>query len=436
VPAALIAVALLAFLASPALAATASVGKKYCDRYECIHQLVFDASPGEANAVAITGSETALIVTDRGASLSPKSGCTKLDEHSARCEYRDCRNCPLERLSDAQVALGDGNDRLSVSDATSITVSAGPGDDNVEIENGRVDGGGGRDTLTGGKATPISDGDDGSAQAPFDSDLISGPAIVDYGRRTSPVTVDLAAGVGGTAGEHDRLSGITGALGGSSTDHLTGTAGSDVLIGMGDDDEVVGGDGNDRLGGGTGADVLDGGTGDDTFSPGGTDTYPQSATRGNDASDRVVCGEGRDVVDEVFNDYVAPGCEHVWLLNVAIEPFRLSLPLASPTASLMGIHGYDCPQRRTRLTMTIRLADALRRWDMGTVLGRRATVCRKHYGFRNAALHLSLEGKRILRAAGRLRVVVTVEERNPDLFQPKRFWINRASFVSDLVQPA
>jgi RTX calcium-binding nonapeptide repeat (4 copies) len=77
-------------------------------------------------------------------------------------------------------------------------------------------------------------------------------------------------------------------------DMVDGGGGNDKLRGGRGDDVLSGEQGNDRLRGGQDSDVLDGGDGDDYLNGGGD---------GRD-KDRIVCGDGRDVVVLGRNDVV------------------------------------------------------------------------------------------------------------------------------------
>jgi hypothetical protein len=80
----------------------------------------------------------------------------------------------------------------------------------------------------------------------------------------------------------------------SGDDTVDGGAGNDRVRGGHGDDALFGGDGKDRLRGGQDNDFLDGGDGDDYLNGGGD---------GRD-KDRIVCGDGRDVVVLGRNDVV------------------------------------------------------------------------------------------------------------------------------------
>jgi Ca2+-binding RTX toxin-like protein len=77
-------------------------------------------------------------------------------------------------------------------------------------------------------------------------------------------------------------------------DHVNGGGGNDRLRGGRGDDALFGAAGNDRLRGGQDNDLLDGGDGDD---------YMNGRGDGGD-KDRIVCGDGDDVVVLGRNDVV------------------------------------------------------------------------------------------------------------------------------------
>ena len=80
----------------------------------------------------------------------------------------------------------------------------------------------------------------------------------------------------------------------SGDDSVDGGAGHDRLRGGKGDDALFGGNGDDRVRGGQDDDFIDGGDGDDVLDGGGD---------GRD-KDRIVCGEGYDVVTLGRNDVV------------------------------------------------------------------------------------------------------------------------------------
>jgi len=112
------------------------------------------------------------------------------------------------------VSAGDGNDRVTAEDVASIPVS--------------VDGGTGRDKITGGGAGDTLNGNGGR-------DLIDG------------------------------LSGADHIFGGGGNDQLRGQSGNDIIHGGSGNDYLEGNTGNDRLDGGAGSDVLNGNSGNDSL---------------------------------------------------------------------------------------------------------------------------------------------------------------------------
>jgi RTX calcium-binding nonapeptide repeat (4 copies) len=80
----------------------------------------------------------------------------------------------------------------------------------------------------------------------------------------------------------------------SGDDQVDGGTGNDKIRGGTGDDALFGGDGKDRLRGGQDNDFLDGGDGDDYLNGGGD---------GRD-KDKIVCGDGYDVVVLGRNDVV------------------------------------------------------------------------------------------------------------------------------------
>jgi RTX calcium-binding nonapeptide repeat (4 copies) len=98
-------------------------------------------------------------------------------------------------------------------------------------------------------------------------------------------------------------------------DTVDGGAGNDRLRGGRGDDALFGGDDDDRLRGGQDNDLLDGGEGDDYLNGGGD---------GRD-KDRIVCGDGHDVVVLGKNDVV--------LIEVAASEAGGEAALGEPESS-------------------------------------------------------------------------------------------------------
>ncbi len=364
---ALLALLVLALLPATASAATVSVvpfmeppdtpPEESCSRFqECPPPMVeFSAAPGEANDVTFTGQDTVTsVVRDGGAPLTAGSGCTNIDDHTARCNSGFL----------SALTLGDGNDRATLSGGGSG--DGGPGDDILtcagQEANCDLRGGAGADRVTGGAGLDRIDGGPGGAG---DDDVLDGGGQIDqlsYADHTADVQIDLSGaqqrvtsagesdtiagfetaaggrgndvlsgavglrvpgalvGMAGGRGDdqitvrsrmtvnggsgNDIISGPTSSLGfdgGSGNDRLTGSTGRDVLIGSSGNDRLRGGAGNDRLTGGSGADSLRGEAGNDTVS--GADNR-----RGNDT---VSCGTGsRDRGTADLRDR-ATGCERL-----------------------------------------------------------------------------------------------------------------------------
>lgn len=287
-------------------------------------EFVFEGSPGEANRVSIVREKDSarsrsvrIKVRDSGALLHAGAGCRQVDPHAASCRVATTcgRSCDVH-LS-MTVRLGDGDDRARlvrfptpgalhvnprIEGAAGVDrLVGGSGDD-------QLDGGTGGDSLFGeGGLDSLDGGDEGHDPA---ADLLDGGAGrrgvegagdgLSYERRTAPVTVDLAAGTGGQAGESDRIVGI---------EHVAGGLGADVLRGDGRANAIVdqpftseagqradtldGRGGNDTLTSTDGLDLLLGGGGNDLLeASGGTVT-----ARGSSGSDRLLGGYGNDVLD-------------------------------------------------------------------------------------------------------------------------------------------
>lgn len=208
---------------------------------------------------------------------------------------------------------GAGTDWLRVSGTTGVTVDLGQtaaqatglGTDTIRgIEN--IEGGGGRDLLTGNAGDNHLRGGDGNdvLRGGAGNDSLFGLAGADtvhldegddrigggngtdwlFGHGSRATFIDLGTTAAQWTGYGmDRVWGIENLSGGSVDDRLKGTSeanhlrgndGNDTLVGRGGNDRLEGGAGNDKLVGGPGADVLMGGSG----------------------ADRLVGGSGRDTL--------------------------------------------------------------------------------------------------------------------------------------------
>ncbi|MEJ7715671.1 MAG: calcium-binding protein [Thermoleophilaceae bacterium] len=219
-------------------------------------------------------------------------------------------------LAPMQVTMdgGVGNDVLSVAQSFA-TLNGGPGSDQLN-GSARTDfldgGGGGRDVLRGGESPDfLTDGDSSSAP---DADLLDGGSnpsvaeqgldsgdLVSYGSRTRKVSVDLAADVGGQAGEKDQLKNVEDVRGGRASDTLRGDGGTNALYDgedagnrPGDKDKLIGRGGDDLLNSTAGRDRLDSGSGDDDLQCAGKRAHHSCRLIGGRGNDDLEGGRGND----------------------------------------------------------------------------------------------------------------------------------------------
>lgn len=123
---------------------------------------------------------------------------------------------------------GDGDDKLYGGEAAD-RYFGGPGDDVLDDPAGS-----GGNFLNGGTG---DDDIDGGSEVMRD--------VLDYGDRTNPVHVDLAAGVGGESGEFDLIANVQDIQGGFGDDDLLGNDNDNHIYGNGGYDTIYGGGGND-----------------------------------------------------------------------------------------------------------------------------------------------------------------------------------------------
>src|SRR3954454_21342620 len=134
--------------------------------------VVYRAERRETNRVLlVTVDDQTVDVSDSGAVISPGRGCRSLDAHTARCSTASTGR---QGLIGSSVSLGDGDDAAE-SRGPGLTADGGPGNDLLQsssIVAGDLNGGGGRDTLLGGRnMDTLSDGDTSGAA---DSDVLDG----------------------------------------------------------------------------------------------------------------------------------------------------------------------------------------------------------------------------------------------------------------------
>ncbi len=217
--------------------------------------------------------------------------------------------------------MGGGADFLDINDFStepSVLLITADGEDGADSIDGAgntdadlllfVQGGDGKDTLTGGV------GDD-TLEGGNNADTMDGGAGDDMlrGGDSDPFTAitDADSLVGGTG--DDTLLGEGGADtmdGGAGRDLMNGGEGADTIEGGADEDTLLGGDGADSLGGSGGDDVMDGGDSNDTLFGGadndnmqggaGKDTLAGDAGDdtlfGNAGSDSLVGGSENDLI--------------------------------------------------------------------------------------------------------------------------------------------
>ncbi|MBE2315350.1 hypothetical protein DVA67_005145 [Solirubrobacter sp. CPCC 204708] len=243
------------------------------------------AAPGEVNRLELTETAGHGLRLRDPAGITATPPCVQEDPQTA--------SCPPHGGRILRVSLGDGDDRVSQAlglYGVNTNVDAGDGNDIVEFPLAAlVLGGPGDDTLAGERVLGGPGADVMTAET------------LDYSDHAEGVTVDLAGGTAGAAGENDQIAPGTEILyGGSGPDVLRAPLGGGVIIHSHDGADVIeGSDGNESLNGGPGNDVirarggrdwLTGDAGDDQLDAGaGPDT-----TYAGDGNDRLDGGAGRD----------------------------------------------------------------------------------------------------------------------------------------------
>jgi hypothetical protein len=229
---------------------------------ESFHQLEVRGGDGSVSiGIAVRrGQFRVYVISGR---VAPGRGCTRLSRSTIACPQNDVKRVIAR--------LGKGNDRLDLSGirtpAFGTRVLGGAGNDTAIAPRGggTLDGGAGNDLLIGSSAADDLGGGpgrdrvdarggndlirDGEGRGPFATDRNDGGPgkdTISYAGR-GPVTIDLASGRAGAAGENDVLSAIENSTGGSGDDTLIGNAGANVLNGGGGRDRLFGGAGNDAL---------------------------------------------------------------------------------------------------------------------------------------------------------------------------------------------
>jgi RTX calcium-binding nonapeptide repeat (4 copies) len=286
------------------------------------HALRVKETGNELNRVKVRVLQQgrAYIVRDDAARVEAGRGCVAKAPDRARRRLEDTIDNPdglpgLLALVRIVVKTGELNDRVVLDGRSSYRrgaqlfgfVSTGPGAD--WIVGGRLaslsDGGAGDDLVDGGPGF-----DEFAAGPGFDGNdefVSEGFALVNYSRRTEPMTVDLPGDLASAPGETDELKGVKGAFTGNAADVLIGGTAGNVLFANGGPDVVEGG---------AGADWIDGGRGFDSFAgERGSDTIFSE----DDRDETVDCGAGKDFVAPDTTDELV-SCEE--FADVIILPQR------------------------------------------------------------------------------------------------------------------
>ncbi|HST42802.1 MAG TPA: calcium-binding protein [Conexibacter sp.] len=342
-----------------------------------IATVLWQAAAGEANAGELRFGPGEIAVRDAGAPIAAGSGCAAAADGWVACSLG-----ASPRNTAVRVDLGDGDDALRTAGDGShvLTISGGAGDDRIEAIAPEtfptLAGGPGDDTLIGGPQRDLLRGEEGADRlfgnggydrltgdpyaGPFADDLLDGGPggdEADYSVREQAVAVDLAAGVGGSAGERDTLTAIENVSGGDRADVLRGDDGPNELSGYGHQrgglELIDGRGGDDRLdSSGSGQARLDGGDGDDRIDGGGRITALGGAgnDRLSDTSGLRSCGPGRDRValDGFSRAIVATDCERVDLPPFFVTQLHFARRAVRLTLRADAIYPRSC-QVRARL---------------------------------------------------------------------------------------
>jgi Ca2+-binding RTX toxin-like protein len=319
------------------------------------------AWPGDGPPASLSADVT---VTDAGAPLQAGPNCRALTPNAVACAVP---RAPNGSFVAADVALGDGDDRLTADGLGSLSAKGGDGADRLDATGARgnaiFNGGPGDDALLGGLGNDTLTGGPGA-------DLLLGGTgghdRVSYADHTAGVTVRIGGmAAGGAPGEGDVIGAdVEDAQGGAGDDLLIGTDAADTLDGGGGKDRLEGLGGDDHLsGGGGGADtvlgadgdddltadgpggLLDGGAGNDVLSPRGAvvvrpgpgdDAVLGALGRfsvdaaGDDGRDRVSCHDGEPAFrvtlgDGDFSDNCGPHVRQRHPVALALSGERTAL---------------------------------------------------------------------------------------------------------------
>ncbi|MDT4948083.1 MAG: hypothetical protein QOJ37_678 [Pseudonocardiales bacterium] len=190
--------------------------------------------------------------------------------YSADCFYEPSQGGPrLARSGEVEADLGDGNDKISFGGSLlgAFAANGDAGNDVLDASKSyraALDGGDGKDTLTG-----VGAKDDLGGGAGADTIYAGGtctPGAVDGGSGFDTLSSATCRGASVNLGR--RIHRVESYVGSPYADHITGSKGADTIDGAGGNDVVAAGDGKDVVDGGSGDDVLHGGPGSDAISGG------------------------------------------------------------------------------------------------------------------------------------------------------------------------
>lgn len=407
-----------------------------CTRMRCPpdhgERLVVLGGPGEANRFSVAfGVAGDFQVTDSGAVLHAGPGCALTGTGE---ELVTCATSTPELV--AFVLAGDRGD--TVTSSVAVNVDGGSGNDRL-VGSPFADvlyGGGGRDVLRGndgddalrdGRPGPLSSVDEfegrffppvlePAAPAPAERDAFDGGAGTDtlgYEGRRRGVLADLARTDrhAGAPGERDSLRGLERIEGGNGGDLLLGDASANLLLGGDGDDVLVGRAGDDDLELGAGSNRARGGAGDDII--GITGVPDRHLER-----QRVVCGLGRDLVDDLFrNDFAEDDCESVVVGETfELQPLLPPVSLQRPPLASYTTRPVDCeaPSCELRLEMTLARSPSPSRPRLKGLLLGRVSATIPTGAVTTLTVHLSDRGSRLLRRYRTLLVRILLNTRVDD----------------------
>lgn len=227
------------------------------------------ASAGTTNNIRVelvfSGFAAYFQVTDTGGRVVPGGNCTSVNRNTTRCPVNGIKSFAIRTL--------DGNDRVVVKPKLPTWVSAGEGDDFLDLSSAAdiAYGGPGNDTIYGwsGNDRLLGEAGDDVIYAGKGDDKVYGGTGIDklYGGEGAD-SISGEAGLDWLFGENgnDSIYGGQGSdrmYGGTGQDTMLGESGFDVMWGGADNDKMYGGGDNDQVIGDAGDDVLVGGSGDD-----------------------------------------------------------------------------------------------------------------------------------------------------------------------------